>query len=194
VTGAPETKVADEPPTREEPKRERERDRGRAREPRQASGERTQPSASGARAASRGAPHKTYVTWEPPVDVDDDSPILAEQAGGGAPPQPQPQPAASTPRSRPEPTLPSYTEQEDPDFAQIFLNVGRRDGAHISDFQRVLTDAALAPEDTGRIRVRDRNTFVSVRKAQLARAIEAFGGKVIAGRNVLAEPAKQRMS
>jgi ATP-dependent RNA helicase DeaD len=198
VKAPAEAKIDDEPPTREEPKRDQRdqrapRDRGRAREPRQATGERTQPSASGARTASRGAPHKTYVTWEPPVEVDDDSPILVEQAGDAAPPPAQP--AAPMPRSRPEEKpLPSYTEQEDPDFAQIFVNVGRRDGAHIADFQRVLTDAALAPEDTGRIRIRDRNTFVSVRKAQLARAIEAFGGKLIAGRNVLAEPAKQRMS
>jgi ATP-dependent RNA helicase DeaD len=74
------------------------------------------------------------------------------------------------------------------------VNVGRRDGAHTSDFQRLLSDASLPPEDTGRIRIRDRNTFVSVRKEHLARAIEAFAGKVIGGRNVLAEPAKQRMS
>ena len=83
----------------------------------------------------------------------------------------------------------------DIDFAQIFINVGRRDGARPSDFQKVLTEAAgLAPADTGQIRIRDRNTFVSVRKDALDRVVAALGGQVIAGRSVLAEPAKQRIS
>jgi ATP-dependent RNA helicase DeaD len=186
----PPVKAAEDPApaTREEPQRERERSRSSShrehREPRAASHERPRPHRDEPRGRSehRGAPHKTYVTWEPPAAADDDAPILSDDTRTDRP---------VPPRREPEPAT---GDRDDPDFAQIFLNVGRRDGANASDFQRVLSDAALAPEDTGRIRVRDRNTFVSVRKEQLARAIEAFGGKVIAGRDVRAEPAKQRMS
>jgi ATP-dependent RNA helicase DeaD len=127
----------------------------------------------------RGVPHKSFATWEPPVEADDDKPLLAT-------PDVLPSGAGDEPR---EP------ERDDPDFAQIFLNVGRRDGARASDIQRVLTEGAgLPPEDTGRIRVRDRNTFVSVRKVSFEKALAAFAGQIIAGRNVIAEPAKQRVS
>lgn len=142
-------------------------------------------------------PHKTYATWEPPIDADDDKPILPSGDVPRAPvlahdtmrvgPLPLPDP---TSRDTEPPS-----ERDDPDFAQIFINVGRRDGARPSDFQKVLVEAAgLAPADTGRIRVRDRNTFVSVRKESLDRVVAALVGQVIAGRSVLAEPAKQRIS
>jgi ATP-dependent RNA helicase DeaD len=73
------------------------------------------------------------------------------------------------------------------------LNVGRRDGARAQDLQQVLTDVAgIARHDTGRIRVRDRVTFVSVRDADLSKAIAALGGRTIGGRTVVAEPAKAR--
>jgi ATP-dependent RNA helicase DeaD len=82
---------------------------------------------------------------------------------------------------------------EEPGFSRIFLNVGRRDGARAQDLQQVLTDVAgIARHDTGRIRIRDRVTFVSVREADLDKAIAALGGRVIGGRTVVAEPAKPR--
>jgi ATP-dependent RNA helicase DeaD len=77
-------------------------------------------------------------------------------------------------------------------FAQIFVNVGRRDGARPGDLQRLLDAAGLEPEQTGRIRVRERNSFISVRKELLERAVAAFAGQVIGGRPVVAEPARAR--
>jgi ATP-dependent RNA helicase DeaD len=44
----------------------------------------------------------------------------------------------------------------------------------------------------GRIRVRERNAFVSVRRGELARALEALNGAIIAGREAHAEPARGR--
>jgi ATP-dependent RNA helicase DeaD len=147
------------------------------------------------RGERRGVPHKSYATWEPPVDADDDKPILPS---GDAP---RPPPLAHdtmrvAPLHEPQPRdNEPPPERDDPDFVQIFINVGRRDGARPADFQRILTEAAgLAPADTGRIRIRDRNTFVSVRKDSLDRVVAALVGQVIAGRSVLAEPAKQRTS
>jgi ATP-dependent RNA helicase DeaD len=150
------------------------------------------------RGERRGIPHKSYATWEPPTDPDDDKPILP---GITVSDMPEPgvfrgtEPARRAETTRGEHDEGPPSDRDDPDFAQIFINVGRRDGARPADFQKVLAEAAgLAPADTGRIRIRDRNTFVSVRKDSLDRVVAALGGQVIAGRSVLAEPAKQRIS
>jgi len=84
---------------------------------------------------------------------------------------------------------------DEPGFTRIFLNVGRRDGARAPDLQKLLTDGAgIARQDTGRIRIRDRVTFVSVRPEDLDKAIAALAGKTIGGRTVIAEPAKAKQS
>jgi ATP-dependent RNA helicase DeaD len=144
----------------------------------------------------RGVPHKSFATWEPPVDADDDKPILPDSPSApDLPPLPRVTEGSAPPFRASNASSASSPPPEDPDFAQIFINVGRRDGARPVDFQKVLVEAAgLAPADTGQIRIRDRNTFVSVRKGSLDRVVAALGGQVIAGRSVLAEPAKQRIS
>jgi len=72
------------------------------------------------------------------------------------------------------------------------VNVGRREGARPGDFQRILEEGAGLPKaDTGAIRVRERNTFISVRKASLDKAVAALAGQVIGGRTVIAEPARR---
>ncbi len=82
---------------------------------------------------------------------------------------------------------------EGADFVQIFVNVGKRDGAAPTDLQRMLTEnAGIDRKDTGRIRVRDRNSFVSVRKGDLDKALAAFVGQVFGGRSVIAERARDR--
>ena len=83
--------------------------------------------------------------------------------------------------------------EDDPSFAQLFLNVGRRDGLRPGDVLRLLTEVARIEEaEQGRIRMRERITFVSVRPEQLERAIAALGGQVVAGRTLVAERAKPR--
>jgi len=142
-------------------------------------------------------PHKTYATWEPPIDADDDKPILPSFTVSNSD-EPAPIAPAREAARQGSPSFPAArpaADRDDPDFAQIFINVGRRDGASPADIQKVLSDVAgLTPADTGAIRIRDRNTFVSVRKASLDRVVAALGGQMIAGRSVLAEPAKQRIS
>jgi ATP-dependent RNA helicase DeaD len=79
------------------------------------------------------------------------------------------------------------------DFAEIYVNVGRRDGARAADFQQILTErAGLARAHVRRIRVRERNAFVSVRREDLARALAALGGATIAGKLAMAEQARDR--
>jgi ATP-dependent RNA helicase DeaD len=79
------------------------------------------------------------------------------------------------------------------ELVEVYVNVGRRDGARASDFQRVLEERAGIPRsNVQRIRVRERNAFVSVRREELAKAVAAFSGAVIAGRVATAEQARDR--
>jgi ATP-dependent RNA helicase DeaD len=81
----------------------------------------------------------------------------------------------------------------DEDLAEIYVNVGRRDGARASDFQRILTEVAgLDKANVRRIRVRERNAFVSVRKQDLVGALAALSGATIAGKTAGAEQARER--
>jgi ATP-dependent RNA helicase DeaD len=77
------------------------------------------------------------------------------------------------------------------DFVQMFVNVGKREGVRASDLQKLLTDKGIAPEETGRIRIRDRMSFIPVRKTAFDRAVAALAGSVIGGRTVVAELAKE---
>jgi hypothetical protein len=73
----------------------------------------------------------------------------------------------------------------------MFVNVGKREGVRASDLQKLLTDSGIAPEETGRIRIRDRMSFVPVRKTAFDRAVAALAGHVIGGRTIVAELAKE---
>jgi ATP-dependent RNA helicase DeaD len=126
------------------------------------------------------------------------------------PRDPPPRAESPAPRARPAPKPRSHDKVEDagikwteqphgeaqnPDWAEIFVSVGRRDGVKPSDLQRLLTDVAhIPPSDAERIRVRDRNAFVSVKREMLDRALAALNGAAIAGKVVQAEPAKPRSS
>jgi ATP-dependent RNA helicase DeaD len=69
--------------------------------------------------------------------------------------------------------------------------VGRRDGARAADFQQLLTErAGLARAHVRRIRVRERNAFVSVRRDDLPHALAALSGASIAGKVAMAEQAR----
>ena len=78
-------------------------------------------------------------------------------------------------------------------FAEIFVNIGRQDGVSAPDLQRVLTEtAAISRADTGRIRVRDRSSFVSVKREFLTQALAALNGASFSGKACQAEPARAR--
>jgi hypothetical protein len=82
--------------------------------------------------------------------------------------------------------------EEGEGFLQLFINVGKREGVAPDDLQKLLSDAGIAPENTGGIRVRDRMSFVRVRKDLFDRAITAFAGRIFGGRPVVAELARPR--
>ncbi|HEY6463725.1 MAG TPA: DbpA RNA binding domain-containing protein [Polyangiaceae bacterium] len=75
---------------------------------------------------------------------------------------------------------------------QLFVNVGKREGVQASDLQKLLTDKGIGSEDAGRIRVRDRMSFITVKKEAFDRAVGALTGQVVGGRTVVAELARGR--
>jgi len=97
---------------------------------------------------------------------------------------------AERPAEQARPPLDRGEETEG--FLQLFINVGKREGVAPGDLQKLLAEAGIAPENTAGIRVRDRNSFVRVRKELFDRAVTAFTGRVLGGRPVVAELARPR--
>ncbi len=77
-------------------------------------------------------------------------------------------------------------------FTNVFLNVGRRDGLSVRDVEQLLADkAGLQSDDLGHVRLRDRITFVGIRREHSDRVIKALVGAVIGERTLNAEPARE---
>ena len=79
----------------------------------------------------------------------------------------------------------------EPSPNEIYVSVGRRDGAKPSDFQTLLAEVGIGPENTEYIRVRHRHAFVSVNRENVEQALAALNGAVIAGRRANAERARR---
>jgi ATP-dependent RNA helicase DeaD len=109
------------------------------------------------------------------------APLSEAEAGEGAPPT----------RDSQEEAHDGERAEADPNVAEIYVNVGRRDGAKPSDYQAALEGAGVGSEGTGYIRVRHRHAFVGVRHEFLERALGALNGATIAGKRASAEPAKR---
>ena len=115
-----------------------------------------------------------------------------------APPRPEmPRPEMPRPEARSEARSevksPEGDGGSDADFGEIYVNIGRREGARAADFQRLLTErAGIDKQSIRRIRVRERNAFVSVRKEDVVKAVAALTGATIAGKIAAAEPARER--
>ena len=87
---------------------------------------------------------------------------------------------------------PAAAEALDPNaIREIFVNVGRRDGAKPSDFQTLLEKHGITGE-ADYIRVRHSHAFVGVRGDLVDRAVAALNGAQIAGQTASAEPARRR--
>jgi ATP-dependent RNA helicase DeaD len=110
------------------------------------------------------APHASVVAPKPAANV--------------APPAERSEDAASGPAA--------------PGVAEIYVSIGRRDGARPSDIEAILEQHGLLAEQTDYIRVRHRNSFVGVKTEYLEKAVSALNGAAIAGKPAFAEPARQR--
>ena len=73
------------------------------------------------------------------------------------------------------------------------MNIGRGDGAKASDFYDVLKErGGIGIDDTEYVNVRQRHTFVGLKRDLVEKAITALNGATIAGREASAELARSR--
>lgn len=113
-------------------------------------------------------------------------PAIPSRSGTTDPPRPSDGPPESAPSS-------SGDEHKGSPATELFVNVGRKDGAKASDFYAVLQDrAGVTIDDTDYVNVRQRHTFIGIRRDLAERALEALNGATIAGRPATAEPSRSR--
>jgi ATP-dependent RNA helicase DeaD len=80
--------------------------------------------------------------------------------------------------------------EDDRDTAEVYVNVGRRDGARPEHFQALL-DASGLGDSTEYVHVRQRHAFVGVPRELVERAIAAIQGASISGKEATAEEARR---
>jgi ATP-dependent RNA helicase DeaD len=174
---APEPKAAPEAARPPAPERV-ERARPRAERPRRERDERR--------------PVSSYTSWEPKAEPDDERPILPPQdTAADTEDDTSPLPRYSV-EGEPAGARPPVDADGEEGYVQMFVNVGKREGVRSADLQKLLADKGLTTSETSRIRIRDRMTFVSVKKEAIERAVAAVSGQVIGGRTVVAELARAR--
>ena len=110
--------------------------------------------------------------------------------------------AAASRRARPPTPVEEAEPERDSDppvegsddaegMARLYVNVGRRDGVRAGDVARFLRDhTELGRNDIGRIRVRDKHSFVDVRSELVDATVKGLEGKTLAERALVIEPAK----
>ena len=198
------------------PRPDESRDRGRRREPRRVINEDHVPVSAadgtleGVTRASAPQRHAEFITWQPAAEEGDDDPILGDEARPRTSPGPvfanSPHAASNPGGSSAHGAATTRSELKsgggtdvgaeallDSDFGEIYVNIGRREGARAADFLRLLTErAGIDKLSIRRIRVRERNAFVSVRKDDVAKAVAALTGATIAGKIAAAELARER--
>jgi len=137
--------------------------------------------------AATRAPDATTVVLEPGADPA--FPLEARRTRSAA---------AVVDRDQTHPGSPAPTtdggagpSDEDEGMATLYLGVGRRDGVRPGEVARLLHETAgLAREEIGRIRIRDKHTFVGVPIDKIADVAGAINGQTFLERPLLAEPAK----
>jgi ATP-dependent RNA helicase DeaD len=89
------------------------------------------------------------------------------------------------------PSAAEISTEGDPTMSTLFVNLGRRDGTRVGDILRLFeTHARLGKDDLGRIRIRDRHTFVGVPKERAASAVEALAGRSFGDKALVVEIAR----
>jgi hypothetical protein len=79
-------------------------------------------------------------------------------------------------------------------FVNLFVSVGRRDGATMDLLKSALADAGVVDDSTGRIAIRERHSYVEVRPELGQQVIDSLHGSKICGRDAVVEVARPRSS
>jgi ATP-dependent RNA helicase DeaD len=77
---------------------------------------------------------------------------------------------------------------------EIYVNVGKQDGASAEELQALLAQGGVAATDIKRIAVRFRNSFIQVPAATLSQALAALNGQTLHERPVVAEESRAKQS
>jgi ATP-dependent RNA helicase DeaD len=87
-------------------------------------------------------------------------------------------------------------EDEDDDvYANVFLNIGRRDGTRVGDILRLFEQqTGLGKDALGRIRIRDRHSFVAVPTDRVEEALGKLAGVRYGDKELVAEIARAERS
>jgi ATP-dependent RNA helicase DeaD len=135
---------------------------------------------------------------------DVDELAAAERRARPAAPAPAPAPAPKAEPEQPRPARPerprpvevasSDEDEEDGaprDMTRLFVSAGKRDGVRAGDVARFFRDrGGLARNDVGRIRVRDKHTFVDVKSSHVDRVVAELSGQKLGELEIRIEPAK----
>lgn len=82
---------------------------------------------------------------------------------------------------------------DDSDITYLYLNLGRRDGLRPGEIIRLLAEECqLDKGDVGRIRIRDRHTFVGVPTPRVDDIVHQLAGKHSHDKELVVEPAREQ--
>lgn len=79
-----------------------------------------------------------------------------------------------------------------PTYVNLYLSVGKRDGAESDDVVRALRDAGIDSDNTGEVIVKARHTYVQVSPEVQDLALSRLNGMEICGRQAVVEVARPR--
>jgi ATP-dependent RNA helicase DeaD len=116
----------------------------------------------------------------------------AAQASSAPPPARRREPKSAAPSSAP-PEAEEAREGEDGGAAQttLYINLGRKDDVRSSDLRELLTQGASVDEaDIGKVRVRDRHSFVQVTPEKAEAILAKLNEATFRGREIMAEVAR----
>ncbi|GAB4215810.1 MAG: hypothetical protein OHK0013_41700 [Sandaracinaceae bacterium] len=93
--------------------------------------------------------------------------------------------------SAPQGTDARDEDAEDASYSNVFLNVGRRDGTRVGDILRLFEQSTGIGKDAlGRIRIRDRHSFVAVPTERVEEALTKLAGVRFGDKELIAEIAR----
>jgi ATP-dependent RNA helicase DeaD len=82
-------------------------------------------------------------------------------------------------------------DEDDSAFSNVFLNIGRRDGTRVGDILRLFEQSTgLGKDALGRIRIRDRHSFVAVPTDRVEDALGKLAGVRYGEKELVAEIAR----
>ena len=103
-------------------------------------------------------------------------------------------PAAAPPAHTDKAEAPSEETRrrdEEEGFTRLYVNLGRKDGMRVGDLNEMFQeDAGLTRDEVGRIRLRDKHSFVSVPEAKVDAVLAALIDIEVDGRELKVEVAK----